>query len=147
MHGSTRPLPLEPPCNRVLLFLLLTTFWCHLCRKHGSARPAHHVYRCDHSVAMVMQVQGRPWPSKSSHCQATTRAGFLFFSLPSGFLFFLSLCQHFHDFWIDFLERIFRDSSLMQETVIWKGPDQRLLGHQCQLRLSSGACFIFRCQD
>lgn len=25
-HGSARPLPLEPPCNRVLVFLLLTTF-------------------------------------------------------------------------------------------------------------------------
>lgn len=30
-------------------------------------------------------VQGRPWPWKSSHCQATTRAGFLFFPLPSVF--------------------------------------------------------------
>lgn len=27
---------------------------------------------------------------------------------------------------IDFLERIFRESSLMQETLIWKGTDQRL---------------------
>lgn len=26
LHGSARPLPLEPPCNRVLVFLLLTTF-------------------------------------------------------------------------------------------------------------------------
>ena len=98
------------------------------------------------------QCHGQQSPSTSSSssssfscCQAASRAGFLFISSLS----FYFLCHFFFDSgWIAYWRGCLGTQSLMQEKKKADLEAHRsvMVGQQCRLKGSSGACFIFRCQ-